>query len=373
MKSSCGRFLRVSLTAAVLIPFGIISSADSPPPFYADKTDLLRAIDASGKAQPIKTPADWEVRRRHILAGMELVMGPLPEKFRSLPLDPKFLEEVKLPKFTRRKVTYQADPDDRVAAYLLIPRHLQGKTPAVLCLHQTTEIGKEEPAGLGENTDLRYALELAERGFVTLVPDYWTFGDYRGKTYNPLEHGYASGTMKGIWNHIRSVDYLLTLPEVDGGRIGAIGHSLGGHNTLWLGAFEPRIQAMVSSSGFNSFRAYAASPYGGGNLKNYAQDRYMPRVASAYGNDPKKVPFEWTEVLGALAPRPVFVSAPLRDENFTVEGVRECIRAALPVYELLGAREKLTVVYPDAGHSFPKEVRKAAYEFLEKALRGKRQ
>jgi tripartite-type tricarboxylate transporter receptor subunit TctC len=44
----------------------------------------------------------------------------------------------------------------------------------MLCLHQTTRIGKGEPAGVGGKTDLQYARELAERGYVTLAPDYPT-------------------------------------------------------------------------------------------------------------------------------------------------------------------------------------------------------
>ena len=377
-----GRVTLVTLVALVLAP-------PLSPPFYRDKTNLLVYLDSEGKEHPVKTPAEWEQRREHILLGMQLVMGPVPEHWRNLPLEPQVREEVETPRYVRKKVSFRAEPEDRVTAYLLVPkerkeqreqreqidsnapegpREPKGKFPAVLCLHQTTDIGKDEPAGFGSNPDLRYAVELAERGYVTLAPDYWTFGEYRGKKYDPYDHGYVSGTMKGIWNHIRSVDYLSSLREVDAGRIGCIGHSLGGHNTLWLGAFEPRVKAMVSSCGFCTLAAYAASRYGGGDLKNYAQRRYLPRVAEVYGNDPKKMPWEFTEVLGALAPRPVFVNAPLKDENFVVEGVRECIRAALPVYQLYGAKDSLKAVYPDAGHAFSPEVRRQAYEFLDRAL-----
>jgi len=349
---------------------GVLHAQQVKPPFYADRMNLLTFIDAAGQIHPVKVAADWEQRRGHILANMELVMGPLPERWRGLPLDLRILEEAKLPKCVRKKVTYRAEPDDWATAYLFVPNDRKGKTPAMLCLHQTIEIGKDEPAGLGGSPDLHYALELAERGYVTLAPDYWTFGDYRYKRYDPYEHGYVSGTMKGIWTHIRSVDLLRSLPEVDGDRIGCIGHSLGGHNTLWLGAFDPRVKVMVSSCGFNTMAAYAASKYGGGDLKNYAQPRYLPRIASVYKNDPKLVPFEWTEVLASLAPRPVFVNAPLNDTNFEVSGVRDCIKAALPVYELLGGKDRLVVVHPEAGHSFPSEIRQAAYAFIDRALRG---
>lgn len=357
----------VLLMALFLAP--TLHAQSTSPPFYADRTQLLVYADAQEKFWPVRTSADWEQRRQHILANLQLVMGPVPNQWRDLPLDFRILEETNLARCVRKKVSYQVEPEDRVTAYLFLPAGPPRKRPGMLCLHQTTAIGKDEPAGLGGDTNLHYALELAERGYVTLAPDYWTFGDYRQKTYDPYQHGYVSGTMKGIWNHVRSVDLLQSRPEVDPTRIGCIGHSLGGHNSLWLAAFDRRIKVVVSSCGFNSMAAYAASPYGGGTLKNYAQQRYMPYIASRYDNDPQKVPFEWSEVLAALAPRPVFINAPLRDENFVVAGVNEAVEAARGVYDWMGSPDKLAVVHPDAAHSFPFEARRQAYTLIDQALR----
>ena len=88
------------------------------------------------------------------------------------------------------------------------------RAPAMLCLHQTTRIGKGEPAGLGGLKNLHYAHELAQRGYVCLVPDYPSFGDY---DFDFAATGrLPSGSMKAIWNNIRGVDLLESLPEVDG-------------------------------------------------------------------------------------------------------------------------------------------------------------
>src|SRR5439155_11499668 len=123
------------------------SSAVKSPPFYADKTHLLVYRDAAGKEHPIQTPADWDKRREHILANMQLVMGPLPNISRQVPLGVYVNEEVKTDKYVRRKISFAVEEKDRVPAYLLIPRERQGKLPAVLCLHQTVRIGKGEPSG----------------------------------------------------------------------------------------------------------------------------------------------------------------------------------------------------------------------------------
>ena len=356
---------RCALLALLLAP--LVATGDAP--FYPDKSNLLVYLDARALPHAVKRPGEWSVRRAHILENMQRVMGPLPER-RSLPLDLEVLATEDLPRFRRQKITFVSERrasdgrPDRVPAFLLIPRDLKYRRPApgLLCLHQTTTRGKAEPAGLGPNPDLAYAAELAQRGYVTLAPDYPNFGDY---VFDPYENGYASATMKGIANHRRALDLLQSLPEVDPARLGAVGHSLGGHNALFVAAFDPRVKAVVSSCGFNSFAKYMR-----GDLTGWSHKGYMPRIAELFGRDPARMPFDFTEVLGAIAPRPVFVNAPIGDRNFEVSGVRDCVAAALPVYDsVFRARGRLEAIYPKAEHSFPPEARRAAYAFLDRWLR----
>lgn len=330
------------------------------PPFYPDKQHLLWWRDVRGRDHPVAHAADWAKRRDDILGAMQQVMGPLPPDAR-MPLDVSIEEAVSLPKYTRRKLTFTAETGDRVPAFLLIPHDRAARAPAMLCLHQTTPIGKGEPAGLGGNPNLHYAAELAERGYVTLAPDYPNFGEYRFDAY---ARGYASATMKGLANHRRAVDLLAALPEVDAHRLGVIGHSLGGHNALFLAAFERRLKAVVTSCGFNSFYKYR-----GGDLTGWSHAGYMPRIASSYGRDPNQMPFDFTEVLAAIAPRAVFVNAPQRDDNFELSGVKDCLLAAAPVYALFNASDRLTWAHPAGGHDFPGEIRAAAYAWLDRQLK----
>ena len=83
---------------------------------------------------------------------------------------------------------------------------------------------------------------------------------------------------------MRALDLLQTLPRVDPARIGSIGHSLGGHNTLFLAAFDQRIKAAVSNCGFTSFPKYY-----GGNLTGWSHKGYMPRIETAYAKRPPRV------------------------------------------------------------------------------------
>ena len=342
-----------------------VTSAQEAAPKPVDHRNLMVVRDSEGQERPIQTVADWELRRRQILAGMQLAMGPLPEDSRRVPLDIEVVSEDLTEKYLRRKIRYTSEPGDRVPAWLLIPHAVVGKVkgaPAMLCLHQTTGIGKDEPAGVGIRNNLNYGHELAERGFVCLIPDYPSFGEY---PYDFKTQGkeYASGSMKAIWNNIRAVDLLLTVPEVHPQRIGVIGHSLGGHNSLFTAMFEPRLRAVVSSCGWTPFHDYY-----GGALAGWTSDRYMPRIRDVYHNSADEVPFDFNEIVAGLAPRGFFSNSPTRDENFDVAGVRKGVDAAKKIYELYGVPDKLRLETPDSAHDFPPEVRKASYQWLEQQL-----
>lgn len=315
----------------------------------------------NAKLTSLSTPEQWSGRRKQILRGMEAVMGDFPESLRKHPLSIQYHgDPIQVSDHIRRKISFEPREGVRIKAWLLIPNKKPGKRedkfPAVLCLHQTIPIGKDEPAGLGESLSKRQAYDLANRGFVCLAPDYPSFGEYPCEF---KEVQWQSGSMMAIWNNSRAVDLLCSLPEVDPGKIGAIGHSLGGHNTLFTAVFEPRIKVAVTSCGFTSFPKYK-----GGDLTGWTSSRYMPRIAAVYGKDPAKIPFDFPEILGAIAPRGVFISAPTRDDNFDVVGVREAVQAALPVFKMLGAPEKLQLRTPEAGHDFPETPRLESYEYL---------
>ena len=170
--------------------------------------------------------------------------------------------------------------------------------------------------------------------------------------------------MKAIWNNMIAVDVLQSLKEVDGERLGCIGHSLGGHNAMFTTAFDIRIKAIVSNCGFTSFPKYY-----GGKLQGWTSDRYMPRIKTMFELSPAKVPFDFPEVVAAFVPRAFLASSPVRDGNFEVSGVKDCIAAARRVYELFGAGDKLAANYPDCAHDFPPDVREPAYRFLDRWLK----
>jgi pimeloyl-ACP methyl ester carboxylesterase len=339
-------------------------------PNYHEHQNLGYYLDQNEKPHAIKTVDDWLIRKQHILTNMQQVMGPLPNPKQKIPLDVKILEETKIDNTLRRKISYHTDAlDQRVNAYLFLPLDqdkIDKKSPGILCLHQTTRPGKEEPAGLTGNPHLHYALELAKRGYVTLAPDYPSFGEY-DYNFDP-KHGYRSGTMKAIYDNTRAIDLLTSLAEVDSKNIGCIGHSLGGHNTMFTAVFDERIKALVSCCGFTRFHKYYS-----GNLKGWASDRYMPLIQTRYHSNPDQVPFDFPEIVACFAPRAFFTCSPMSDSNFKVSGVKDSLHSAQPIFDLYQRPENLQAVYPDTGHDFPDDARETAYKFLDLHLKTNRE
>ena len=320
-------------------------------------SSLLEYLDENGVARPVRTAGEWDLRRKAVLAGFGEVMGPLPALGPAA--DVRYAAEEVAEGYRRRSLSFGVGGGKRVPAYLLLPQGPAAPGPAVLCLHQTTKIGKDEPAGLGGKPNLHYAHELALRGFVCLVPDYPSFGEY---PYDFSAPPFASGVAVAVHNNRCAIDVLQSLNEVAPDRIGCIGHSLGGHTTIFTAMHDQRIRAAVSSCGFSSCETEEQR----NALPAWSQQRYMPRVAE-YG-DMRRLPFDFHELVASLAPRAFLAVAPLQDTNFDSAGAREVVAAAGEVYGLLGAPTSLEIRCPEADHDFPLPEREYAYDFLERSL-----
>ncbi|HNU51953.1 MAG TPA: alpha/beta hydrolase [Verrucomicrobiota bacterium] len=348
----------------------LLSAATPPPaPARLDRADLLVYRDRQGAMRPVRSVHDWKRRRAEILRGMQDVMGPLPDRSKRCPLEMIVLEETDAGDHVRRLITYQSEPGGRVPAYLLIPKQAltgKGRFPGVLCLHPThATLGHRMVVGLGPDANRSYALELARRGYVTLAPSYPLLADYQPDL---AALGWQSGTLKAVWDNRRGLDLLDSLPYVRHGRYGAIGHSLGGHNAVFTAVFDDRIRAVVSSCGLDSFLDYyGGDPQRWAPEQGWCQTRYMPRL-TAYAGRLEDIPFDFHELIAALAPRPVLLSAPLHDSNFQWTSVDRIAAAAASVYRLYRKPDLLRLEHPDCPHDFPEPMRTLAYELFDRVL-----
>lgn len=334
---------------------------------------LLSYKNSKGVSKPVVTTTDWEKKRRQILDSMQAVMGKLPSRANLPSLDIQVIDSLKEVNYTRYTINFVVADNERLPALLYIPfkKSKTEKFPAMLILHGTGANGKRIVDGDSYSPNHAQAKELAHRGYVVIAPDYPSFGDM--KDYDFDHDRYESGTMKGIFDHMRCVDLLQSRKDVDADHIGVMGLSLGGHNSMFVGAFDKRIKVIVSCCGWTPFDYYNAgeevTKKFGGRLGPWAQKRYMPLFRDKYKLDGTKIPFDFDEVIAAIAPRPFFSCSCLRDANFDVKGVRVGIASAEKVYRFLKAEDNLQVRYPDATHDFPPEVRLEAYRFIDKLFK----
>lgn len=332
---------------------------------------LLVYRGAMNQEVPVKSVDDWQKRRAEIVQGMQAVMGKLPGNEKKCPLEIRVEEEVDKGSYVRRLITYASEPGSRVPAYLCIPKSVliskDKRVAGVLCLHGTDNVvGHGVVVGVGGRPNRQYASELAERGYVTLAPNYPLLAKYQPDI---KALGWESGTLKAVWDNIRGLDLLDSLPFVKPGNYGAIGHSLGGHNSVYTAVFDDRIKAVVSSCGLDSYLDY----YSGAEAnwmpeKGWTQTRYIPKLRDFRGRL-ADIPFDFHEMVGALAPRHVLIIAPLKDGNFRHDSVDRVVAAAAEVYKLYEKPTHLRVEHPDCEHDFPNEMRELGYKLFDAVLK----
>jgi dienelactone hydrolase len=321
------------------------------------------AMSQDPEALALPTPAEhaaWLAVKRQELMGL---LGGFPPR---VTLVTNVVRREEKPDRVVELLEYESEPGDVVRAVLMIPRRRTPPIPAVLCHHQHAgqyELGKSEVVGWAGNTQQAYASELCARGYVTLSPDTVCFEDRRdprfaGEQYERfLSHELLLKglTLQGkmIWDVTRAVDCLQSRPEVDRGRIGMIGHSMGAAETWFSMSLEPRLKVGVASCATTTFAAILAA----GAIHNYGL--YVPSLLT-WGDVP--------DIVAMIAPRPFFFLTGEQDWRFPVSGAREVYARAKMMYGRLGAPDAIDLYVSPGGHEFNDEMRRRAYHWLDRWL-----
>ncbi|WP_261302009.1 dienelactone hydrolase family protein [Paenibacillus andongensis] len=265
-------------------------------------------------------------------------------------LRPVLLERIELEDHVRERIEFGTVWGFRVPAFVLIPKRETQRTAAVLALHGhgygSRQIVGLHPDGT-EHTgkpDIHgnYALELVRRGFIVVVPEIIGFGDRRlaadqkdGRVGNSscqtlASHLHLYGiSLAGlrVQEARRTIDYVLSREEVDPARVGCFGFSGGGLIAAYTAAIDERVKATVLCAFVNTFKGSIMHVH-------HCIDNYLPGVL-----DYSELP----ELLGLLAPRPLFVESGQQDPIFPVETAEVAIQYLRQVYAEADAGEKLGV------------------------------
>jgi len=314
---------------------------------------------------------------------------------------PEVVEKLDKGDHVREKVVFNTTPDIRVPAYVFIPKKGKLPAPALVALHDHGGFylwGKEK---LIENEDehpvladfkkqyyggVSIASALVRQGYVVIVIDMFYWGERRlildddaadwrerprsisaeriaafnrragqseqlvGRTI--LAAGF---TWPGIifWDDVRTVDYLITRPEMDPKRIGCVGLSVGGLRSCHLAALDDRIKAAVVVGWMASFPAQLKS-----------------RVRNTIGHT-KLVPglyryLDYPDVATLAMPAALLVINGKKDQLFDLNGVQQSFDKIESCYKKAGIGDRVRPRFYDTPHEFNNEMQTEAWEWLRK-------
>ena len=303
----------------------------------------------------IEKPGGWAHRKAEVRKELLSMLGldPMPAR---TPLHAEVTGEFERPEYTVRKVVFQSMPGLYVTGNLYVPKHARGRMPAVLylCGHA--------PGLWGAKVNYQHhGIALARRGFVTFLIDPIEFGEVPGihhgthdlGMWNWLSLGYTPAGPE-VWNAIRALDYLETVPEVDAQRVALTGISGGGAITWYAAAVDSRFQVV----------APVCSTWSAGN--QLAENAVVENCDCIYFHNTFQLDFP--DVAALIAPRPLKPLSAKRDVMFPPGGYHAVYRKLLPLYELLGSPSHLEEYDYDAQHEDIRPFRKEADEWISRWL-----
>ncbi len=307
-----------------------------------ERLGTLAPLLVDEDAQPIASREAWEQKRKRIRDEWLTFLGPMPDPRPDVKLE--IIQTETANRTVRQLVRYESEAGIFVEAWLIRRVDAQDgrRRPGMVALHQTTKETIDEIAGVTGPVEQRLGMSFAQRGFVVFCPRCFLWQD--AKDYNEAvtrhreRHPHSLGMAKMLYDAMRGVDVLSSLADVDAKNIGAVGHSLGAKETLYLAAFDERIKAAVASEGGIGLRS-----------TNWDAAWYLgPAVRD------EKFPLNHHQLLALIAPRPFLILGG-ESGNGAADGDRTwpLIEAALPVWRLYGEPVRLGLMNHRKGHSIP--------------------
>ena len=349
------RVFRPLLATTLVLSLGATSGLTQPQNTAARTSNYRTLNDRFVVRQP-KSLDEWRTRarwlREHILASAGLV--PMPERN---PLNAAVFDERKHADYTVSKVYFESLPGFLVTGNLYKPIG-SGPFPAIVSPHGHWNYGRLENSTVASVPGR--AINLARQGFVVFTYDMIGYNDSRwiphtpGQTLHDREFGGKRENLWGLslaglqlWNSIRSVDFLESLPEVARDRIGATGASGGGTQTFLLSAVDERIAAAAPVN------MISLHMQGGCLCEN------IPGLRLDTNN---------VEIAAVMAPRPLLMVSATGD--WTNETMELEYPEMQKFYDLFGARDRVHAVRVNAPHNYNRESREAVYAWFARWLKG---
>jgi cephalosporin-C deacetylase-like acetyl esterase len=314
----------------------------------------------------VRTPDDLARLQRETRQKLLGAIGGLPEQ--PTPLNAKIVGTIPMPGYRIEKVIFESVPGIHVTALIYVPEGVEARRPAVLvaCGHS--------PEGKAFRNYQEISIRLVRRGYVVLCWDpvgqgersqFWDRSGGRSR-YNLIcgEHAvlgnlaYLAGANLArwsIWDGIRALDYLLTRPDVDSGRISITGTSGGGFQAAHIGALDQRIRVVAPSCFITSLPMRMANRI----FEDPDSDPEQDASGSVAGG------IDHAGLLLLIHPRPLMIAAAVKD-FVPIEGTRKTFREIAPFYRRFGAIDRIDMTEGFHEHRFSDENQDAVFAFLDR-------
>ncbi|MFH1738597.1 MAG: acetylxylan esterase [bacterium] len=311
----------------------------------------------------LKTTEQWEARKHYVRDKVMEMIGDFPSR---TPLNAHVTGLVDHGDYQIRMVVYESRPRFYVTANLYVPKNRAFPAPAVLfaCGHW--------PNAKAAETYQTCCIGLAKKGYVVLSFDplgqgerlqHWDIDLQRSPTGATIfEHAQLGNVciLLGdnlanyfIWDGIRSLDYLLSLPEVDPNRIGCAGNSGGGTQTAYISALDDRVTVAVPDCYITTLVHRIES-------RGAADDEQNFNPCFKHGID-------HFDLLSLRAPKPIQIVAALED-FFPIDGARQTFRDLQDLYRIYEAVDRVNIAEVAGPHAYDKPHREATYAWMNRWL-----
>jgi len=347
------------MTALAADPRATLGNAELEA-YFAKRVAGLEAAGSAGEGITAENwPAESKARREQ-LAEM-LGLRPEPERTDLKPVITGTLERdgVRV-----EKLHFQSRPGLYATGNFYLPTTPSpGKLPAILyvCGHAKVV---EDGVSYGNKTAYQHhGAWFARNGYACLIIDTIQLGEIAGTHHGTYSEGRwwwnARGyTPAGVeaWNGMRAIDYLVSRPEVDPGKIGVTGRSGGGAYSWWVAALDERIKAAVPVAGITALRSHVIE----GCVEGHCDCMY---AVNTYR-------WDFDRVASLIAPRGLLLSNTDKDPIFPVNGVFAVFQGTRDVYNRIGSGAALGLNIEEGPHKDIEPLRTAAFHWFNRQLRG---
>ena len=349
--------------------------------YYGSLKNMLRKYDRLARQDAFRGENCGELKRWQISSRRKLWELLGLDYMETCPLNPVTLECAEVEKgILREKVLLQVEPEVYLPVYILIPQEKKEDQRCFLALPGHMGAGKYSVAGCYEIPAVReqierfhydYGMKLAKMGYVVLCPDCRGFGERRDEALQKNEEqAFLNSTCYHlahmaeplgetvigmlVWDGMRLIDYLYERAEWSVEKLGCIGFSGGGMQTLWLSAMDERIQRAIISGylyGYKDSLLY---------LNGNCSCNYVPHLWEH---------FDMGDIASLIAPRSLMIQS-CREDDLNgprgLDNVYEQMEIIYRAYELYGRREAVMHDVREGGHCFHPEALEDVLRQFEK-------